>query len=161
VVMITAWYGGPWTALLAAAIGGVGGTFLILDYPGAWERLTLFMLATLLIVVVQMKLKSARNRINHSFWVSRRALCESEAANRAKDEFITMISHELRPPLAVMGGWARMLTSHQDPAIVKAASAIDRGVRLQSKLLEDLLDLSRISRRALKLDVKVLDIVPL
>jgi PAS domain S-box-containing protein len=82
------------------------------------------------------------------------ALAASERANRAKDEFLTMLSHELRTPLNAILGWTQLLrTSLRDPKMAtRALDTIERNARVQAQLIEDLLDLSRISRGQLRLD---------
>lgn len=73
---------------------------------------------------------------------SRRA----EAANRLKDEFLATLSHELRTPLNSVLGWARLLATGKldAPQTTKAVQAIERAGWAQSRLVEDLLDVSRI-----------------
>jgi signal transduction histidine kinase/CheY-like chemotaxis protein len=73
---------------------------------------------------------------------SRRA----EDANRLKDEFLAMLSHELRTPLNSVLGWARLLASGKldKEQTVRAVKAIERAGWAQSRLIEDLLDISRI-----------------
>jgi signal transduction histidine kinase len=71
---------------------------------------------------------------------------EAQAASRAKDEFLAIVSHELRTPLTAVLGWAAILRGHRlDEARARhALDAIDRSVRAQAHLLEQLLDVSRI-----------------
>ncbi|MBE9224446.1 response regulator [Phormidium sp. LEGE 05292] len=71
---------------------------------------------------------------------------QAEAANRIKDEFLAVLSHELRSPLNPILGWAKLLQSGKlDQEKTKQALAtIERNARLQSQLIEDLLDVSRI-----------------
>jgi PAS domain S-box-containing protein len=71
---------------------------------------------------------------------------EAEAANRAKDTFLAMLSHELRTPLTSILAWAEMLQSGtlNEDRRRRAIDVILRSGRLQAKLIDDLLDLSRI-----------------
>ena len=75
------------------------------------------------------------------------ARTQAEAANRAKDEFLAMVSHELRTPLNSMLGWVGILRNNKgDEEISKRAiDAIERSARVQNKLVNDLLDISRIA----------------
>jgi signal transduction histidine kinase len=70
---------------------------------------------------------------------------EAEALNRAKDEFLSTVSHELRTPLNAILGWVDLLRRSATRAEVdKAAAVIHRNAKAQAKLIEDILDLSRI-----------------
>jgi signal transduction histidine kinase/ActR/RegA family two-component response regulator len=86
---------------------------------------------------------------------------QAETANRLKDEFLAIVSHELRTPLNPILGWSKLLQSgNLDPtATQKALETIDRNAKLQSKLIEDLLDVSRILRGKLVLTKIELDFV--
>jgi PAS domain S-box-containing protein len=85
---------------------------------------------------------------------------EAEAANRAKDEFLATLSHELRTPLNAIVGWTRMLLDGTvDPRSTRRAlEVIDRNAHLQSQLVADILDVSRIITGGLRLDVRPLDL---
>jgi signal transduction histidine kinase len=74
------------------------------------------------------------------------ARLEAQAANRAKDEFLATLSHELRTPLNSILGWAHLLASGSLDAegSRRALETIQRNARLQAKLIDDLLDISRI-----------------
>ncbi|WP_016952438.1 response regulator [Anabaena sp. PCC 7108] len=78
---------------------------------------------------------------------------EAQAANRIKDEFLAVLSHELRSPLNPILGWSRLLqTGKLDEVKTKLALAtIERNAKLQAELIEDLLDISRILRGKLSL----------
>ncbi|XHX81254.1 MAG: response regulator [Stenomitos frigidus ULC029] len=78
---------------------------------------------------------------------------EAQQANRIKDEFLAVLSHELRSPLNPILGWVRILqTSQQDEAKTQyALETIERNARLQAQLIEDLLDVSRILQGKLSL----------
>ncbi|MEH2173559.1 response regulator [Nostoc sp.] len=84
-----------------------------------------------------------------------------QQANRIKDEFLAVLSHELRSPLNPILGWSKLLqTSKLDEAkTAYALSAIERNAKLQSELIEDLLDVSRILQGKLSLKVCPVDLV--
>lgn len=86
---------------------------------------------------------------------------QAEAANRAKDEFLSNLSHELRNPLNIMLGWAQLLRRHQlDEATTRQAlDVIERSALAQVQLIEDLLDISRITSGKLHLTRQVLNLV--
>lgn len=81
------------------------------------------------------------------------ARSQAEAANRIKDEFLAVVSHELRTPLNPILGWAKLLQGGKLDASTtqKAIETIERNAKLQSQLIEDLLDVSRILRGKLVL----------
>jgi len=83
-----------------------------------------------------------------------RLLVEREEADRAKDQFLATLSHELRTPLTAILGWTRMLRSGRldAEAQANALATIERNTRLQTQLIEDLLDVSRIISGKLQLD---------
>jgi signal transduction histidine kinase len=85
----------------------------------------------------------------------------AEAANRTKDEFLATLSHELRSPLGVILTWVTLLRSGRidDAGRMRAYEAIERNTRHQAKLIEDLLDVSRIISGKMRLDVGVVDLV--
>ena len=79
---------------------------------------------------------------------------ELEDANRVKDEFLATMSHELRTPLTSILGWSRLLNSNQlsEKEKERAVHVIQRNAEAQSKLIEDLLDVSRIITGKLKIE---------
>jgi signal transduction histidine kinase len=83
-----------------------------------------------------------------------RAREEAQAANRAKDEFLATLSHELRTPLNAILGWTALLAGGQldPPARQRAIEIIDRNTRVQAQLIDDLLDISRITTGKLRLE---------
>ncbi len=77
----------------------------------------------------------------------------AQEADRRKDEFLAMLSHELRTPLAPIMAWMQILRRAGDPEHVKAAvDAVERNVRLQTALIDDLLDLTAITRGKVHLE---------
>ena len=86
---------------------------------------------------------------------------EAEAANRMKDEFLAVLSHELRTPLTSMLGWSKILRSKKldDKATSRALEAIERNAMSQMQLIEDILDVSRIIRGQLRLNVSAVNLI--
>jgi signal transduction histidine kinase/CheY-like chemotaxis protein len=84
----------------------------------------------------------------------------AESANRLKDEFIAALSHELRAPLQPILGWTEVLRRHGtlDAVTAKALEAIRRNIRQQVRLVDDLLDLSRIVHHKLTLHYETFDL---
>jgi signal transduction histidine kinase/ActR/RegA family two-component response regulator len=84
----------------------------------------------------------------------------AEAANRTKDEFLAVLSHELRTPLNAVYGWARMLRSGQvsRERAERALDAIVRNANAQVQLIDDLLDVSRVSTGKMRLDVRSVEL---
>jgi signal transduction histidine kinase len=87
-------------------------------------------------------------------------LAEAEAANRTKDEFLATMSHELRTPMTAILGWAQMLRSRTlgEADFERALEIVERNAQAQNKLIEDLLDISRIITGKLRLDVRPVDL---
>lgn len=86
---------------------------------------------------------------------------QAEAANRMKDEFLAVVSHELRSPLNAMLGWARLLRTRKldEAKRDRALETIERNAMLQTKLIEDLLDISRIIQGKLRLNIRPVQLV--
>jgi PAS domain S-box-containing protein len=106
----------------------------------------------------QKQLEQQRDRILQQEQAAREA---AEKANRIKDEFLAVLSHELRSPLNPILGWSRLLqTSKLDEAQTREAlKVIERNAKLQAELIEDLLDVSRILQGKLSLKVAPVDLV--
>lgn len=86
---------------------------------------------------------------------------KAESAARAKDEFLATLSHELRTPLNAILGWAQMLVKNElDEATWKrAVRTIERNTKLQVRLIDELLDVSRIISGKLRIDPKPMSLV--
>ena len=92
-----------------------------------------------------------------------RLYSDAQEANRLKDEFLATVSHELRTPLTAILGWAQMLQGGtlDEATAQRALGSIERNAKFQSHLIEDLLDISRISTGKLRLDVRPLELGPI
>jgi signal transduction histidine kinase len=91
----------------------------------------------------------------------REARAVAESASRLADEFLALLSHELRTPLHVINNWLWQLKQGKtiQPAILsKALDAIERNTALQSRLVDDLLDVSRAAAGKLSIDSKLVDL---
>jgi signal transduction histidine kinase/CheY-like chemotaxis protein len=91
----------------------------------------------------------------------RAARAEAEHASRMKDEFLATLSHELRTPLNAILGWAHLLRADDLPPdeLAEGLDIISRNARVQTQLIEDLLDMSRIVSGKVRLDVQAVDLM--
>ena len=91
------------------------------------------------------------------------AHAEVDAANTIKDEFLATLSHELRTPLTSILGWSQMLTDGKLDGVEskRALETIVRSARAQRRLIDDLLDISRIITGKLRLDVRPVELAPI
>jgi len=91
------------------------------------------------------------------------ARAEADSANTVKDEFLATLSHELRTPLTSILGWSHLLTDGQldKQQTVSAIETIARNARAQGRLIDELLDISRIMTGKLCLDLRVVKLAPL
>ncbi|PSN19202.1 hybrid sensor histidine kinase/response regulator [filamentous cyanobacterium CCP5] len=105
----------------------------------------------------QKQTEAERDHLLHREQLARQ---EAEAANRTKDEFLAVLSHELRTPLNPILGWATLLRSRQvdGAALDKGLDAIERNIRLQLQLIDDLLDVSRIIQGKLKMTMEIVNL---
>jgi two-component system, chemotaxis family, CheB/CheR fusion protein len=86
---------------------------------------------------------------------------QAETSNRAKDDFLANLSHELRNPLTPILGWAKLLRTGKlkEPAVTRALEVIERSAIAQTQLIEDILDISRITSGKLHLNTSPIDLV--
>jgi signal transduction histidine kinase/CheY-like chemotaxis protein len=142
-------------------------------YPGeSFSGLKTFQDQLQEILLLQRKARSLENQISERFKVEEKLRetqaelekkkVDAENANRSKDEFLATISHELRTPLNSMLGWTKILSTLQpDPEIVsRAVSNIEKSVRVQAQLIEDLLDVSRLDTGKLRLNCSLIELAP-
>ncbi len=86
---------------------------------------------------------------------------EAEIANRAKDEFLSNLSHELRNPLNTILGWAQLFRTRDldSSALTRAWEVVERSANAQAQLIDDMLDISRITSGKLHLNTRLIDLV--
>ncbi|MBW4621154.1 MAG: PAS domain S-box protein [Cyanosarcina radialis HA8281-LM2] len=115
-------------------------------------------IGTVLEITDRKRLAAERERLLQR---ERAAREEAERANRIKDEFLAVLSHELRSPLNPILGWTRLLQTRQftPEKTAEALAAIERNAKLQSQLIEDLLDVSRILRGKMALNICPVNLV--
>jgi PAS domain S-box-containing protein len=101
----------------------------------------------------RLQAEEERRRAEASFRVA-------QEANRAKDEFLMTLSHELRTPMTAILGWSRMLPtmSPEDPLFLEAIESIAGGAQLQARLIDDILDVSRIVSGKLRLTPETVEV---
>jgi PAS domain S-box-containing protein len=106
--------------------------------------------------------KHAQRELEKLVVAEQRLRAEAERANRAKDEFLAIVSHELRSPLNALRGWSHLLATTKPlevPLVERAAKAIKRNVDHQTRLIDDLLDTSRIVSGKLTIDRRAVNLV--
>lgn len=89
----------------------------------------------------------------------RHARAEAERMSEMKDDFLANLSHELRTPLTAIVGWAQILRhgSRNEADLVRGLDTIERNARVQTQLIEDLLDMSRITSGKVRLDIQPIE----
>ncbi|MEK8033570.1 response regulator [Ideonella sp. DXS29W] len=90
----------------------------------------------------------------------RRAKEEAERSNELKEQFLAVLSHELRSPLSAITGWADILDQRAggDPMLGKAAQVIRRNAQLQARMINDLLDMSAVAAGKLRVECETIDL---
>jgi PAS domain S-box-containing protein len=109
---------------------------------------------------VALELKQAAAERERLLERERAARAEAERASGMKDEFLATLSHELRTPLNAILGWAQLLrTIRADPQeLGEGLETIERNARAQTRIIDDLLDMSRIIAGKVRLDVQAVDL---
>ena len=106
--------------------------------------------------------KQAQRDLEKLVVAEQRLRAEAERANRTKDEFLAIVSHELRSPLNALRGWSHLLVTTRplEPSLIeRAAKAIKRNVDHQTRLIDDLLDTSRIVSGKLTIERRAVNLV--
>jgi len=93
--------------------------------------------------------------------ITQAARAEAEAANRIKDEFLATLSHELRTPLNAIMGWSSMLLNNKmnEETVARALETVNRNAQVQAKLIDDILDVSRIVAGNVRLESRPVELI--
>jgi signal transduction histidine kinase len=165
-ILLVAWIVGFGPAVLATFL-----TVGVLEYmaaphlhlnPGEGSWLLSFAISALAVAWLASALQRAAEERNTLLEREHAARADAVAANLSKDYFLAMVSHELRTPLTVMLGWVHVLKSGKaspDQA-ARALDTVERSTLLQARLVDELLDISRIVAGKLPLDKRVMDLGP-
>ncbi|HLL74650.1 MAG TPA: HAMP domain-containing sensor histidine kinase [Pyrinomonadaceae bacterium] len=164
-VMLSAWYGGPVPGALTAVLSALAANFTFL--PPIYSlavvdlsttlRITEFLVVSALVI----GLNAARSRAQERAEAAR---AEAEAANRAKDDFLAMVSHDLRAPLSAILGWTQIMdaSGHEPQTCARGLVVIKRNAAAQRQLIDDLMDVARVTSGTLRLErraVRLRDVV--
>lgn len=125
-----------------------------LDHNGSPDR----MVGTVRKITVE---KESAAELARVYEREKKARDEAELANRAKDFFLAFVSHELRSPLNAILGWAKILLrgGTDEPTTKKGLDTIEKSARIQSKLINDLVDSARVTSGKIKLELRHLNLV--
>ena len=107
-----------------------------------------------------LRVRRAETALAFALESERRARAAAEDASRLKDEFLATLSHELRTPLNALMGWIWQLrhSSLDESKRERALDSLERNARIQAQLINDLLDISRIAKGKLHLEMRVVDL---
>jgi signal transduction histidine kinase len=160
-VLLAGWYGGRGPGLLATLLSGAATAYLLLlTQATSYTAVRDLVLRLLVFTVVSLLASSLHVALKRAADASRRAKEAAEEASAAKSKFLAMVSHELRTPLSPVLMVADML--EQDPSLSPGVRndirSIRRNVDLEIRLIEDLVDLTRISAGKLRLREEVIDV---
>jgi PAS domain S-box-containing protein len=114
-------------------------------------------IGTVLDITEQKQTEAQREQLFQREQAAREA---AERANRIKDEFLAVLSHELRSPLNPILGWSRLLQTRKfdEKRMVEALATIERNAKLQAQLIDDLLDVAKILRGKLSLNITAVNL---
>jgi signal transduction histidine kinase len=165
-VAIAAFYGGVIPAALATALSTALGSHFVLGGAGEpvvekWDRVILFVVVSAVMTASSTLLRRSRRQLAASLWREQKARAMAEAADRIKDDFLALISHELQTPMSVVLGWIAAIRQRRlnSDAVDHALEAIERNARILSRLVDDVLDRSRIATGTLRLDPQVISLL--
>ncbi|HEX2223414.1 MAG TPA: ATP-binding protein [Thermoanaerobaculia bacterium] len=153
-VMVSAWYGGMGPGVLSSVLSVFAGNYFLMEparsfslsSPSDWLRVAAFLVTAGVVSSLSESLHEARRQAE----LQAGALRE---ADRRKDEFLAMLSHELRNPLAAIHNAVQILAAcgHDPAQVEKIRGLLERQLSQLVRLVDDLLDLSRVTRGQIRL----------
>jgi signal transduction histidine kinase len=165
-VGIAALYGGLVPGLFATILSTALGSHFFLSVTGEpaaerWDRVILFVLVGTVITASSALLKRSREQLAAGLWREQTAHAVAQAADRTKDDFLAMISHELQTPISVILGWLSVIRQGAlgPETTVRALDTVERNARMLSRLVDDVLDRSRIATGTLRLEPQLISLV--
>jgi signal transduction histidine kinase len=168
-IAISAWRVGVYPSFLATALSALAIDYFFNPPLFAFEisrdnlaSTAVFVIAALLIGWIDAERKRALQERDCLLESEKKARAAAENANRAKDQFLAMVTHELRAPLNTIVGWAQILRQGKvgETEILKGVNAIERSALLQNHLISDLLDVSRIRAGKFQVNLQPIDLAP-
>ena len=156
-------FGSAWATLAAVLSISVAHLVLWLEDSGVlftrpyFVGILNFALFSLLIILYSYRHERVLSRLDESLERERAARQEAEDASRLKDQFLATLSHELRTPINVILGYLEMLLGGRARDPRKALEVAHRNARQQAQLIEDVLDVSRLTTGIVQLNVEPVD----
>ncbi len=168
-VMVAAVWAGVGGGVIATSLSAIlGSRFFLAALAGEptierWDRVVLFTLVGALITALTAVIERTRRQLTESVWREQTVRAAAEAANEAKDEFLALVSHELQTPASVVLGWLSTIRSQRltGRALTRALEVVERNAILQSRLVADVLDTSRIANGAMRIEQVRIDLAAL
>jgi len=154
---------------LTLASGQTIGSFCAIDFePRVWSELDIEVMTELATSTLrEIELRTALDeatrdqlRLHALAEANEQLYKEARLANEEKDRFFASVTHELRTPMTSIIGWVRILADdlRDQPAAEEAAAIIESSARAQARLVDDLLDASRIATGKIRLDRTLIDL---
>ena len=173
-VMVSARYGGLWSGVAATLLGGSIVLGVFVSSPGSpaqWLLFGVFLAVGTCVsyltetlagsAVVALDGATDRRRLEGELDALRQSEESLREAGRLKDDFLATVAHELRTPLGAILGWAHILREEKvdEATSARALDAILRNARLQTRLISDLLDISRVVAGTLRVEMQTVELV--
>ena len=163
---VSSWYGGATLGLTVTSLGALAGAYFILasvDAFTAWGDLiplAAFVGVALLITWIDVRRRRAKAGLDEELALAHKHRGEAEAANRAKEDFFAIISHELRGPLTAILTWVHLLQKGKldQAGAMHALETVARNVRAEDRLIAEMLEVSRLIAGKVFLDLHPIEL---